>query len=176
MPIEAGGGAVTFSALMLLFPVVLAIHNLDEALGRADFASAWHRKLDPRLADRRVRAAAASLLTLAAATIAIANYLDSTAASQLAARIAVFALFLNAIGHCAISILKGRLLPGTVTAACLVIPFSVVALYSARADVARSAQAFLGHVALGAITLPAAAYLSLWGGFAVNRIRDASRR
>jgi len=45
---------MTFAAVNLLFPVVLAIHNFDEYSRCDDFIRAYHPRLGEKLATRRV--------------------------------------------------------------------------------------------------------------------------
>ena len=48
-------------------------------------------------------------------------------------KIAIFAMLLNAVTHCVMSLRRGRILPGTWSAALLVLPYSIVAIVFMRA-------------------------------------------
>ena len=158
---------MTFARLMLFFPIVVALHNADEIRGYDEFAAAFHPRLNPRLRSRRIFVVAAWVITAAAALLAFANYAYSIPALQFVARSAVGALLINALGHCAISVVKHRLVPGTATALVIVFPYSALALLGTHSDLAANAYPLLGYAALAALMLPVATIASLLIGYAI---------
>ena len=104
---------MTFAALNLLFPLVLAAHNADEFRRYEDFVREYHGRLPVGLATRNVMRIAAILLPVAAAALAVPTYLWKPPALMTIARIAILALMLNAISHCVLSLKRRSMLPGT---------------------------------------------------------------
>lgn len=166
---------MTFDGLILLFPIVLGIHNLDEYSRYDEFIAIYHRRLSRRITDRRVIRAAAVLLTGAAAVIVLLTYLYGTPTLHLISRVAVFALTLNALGHCGLSILRRKLVPGTRSAIALVFPYSAVAIYTMHSNLGDSAAALGWYGLLGALATPFIVLVALAGGVAWTHLVSATR-
>lgn len=161
---------MTFAALNLLFPVVLAAHNADEYRRYEDFIREYHGRLAARLATRTVMRNAAILLPIAAAALAVPTFLWEPPALVTIARVAIFALMLNAIGHCALSLKRRSMLPATVSAIVLVLPYSLVCVFVMRTKLGDSWWFLLRCAALGAIVAPIAVFLFLWIGYGFSRL------
>jgi hypothetical protein len=161
---------MTFAALNLLFPVVLAAHNADEYRRYEDFVREYHGRLSARLATRNVMRNAAILLPIVAAALAVPTYAWNPTALMTIARIAIFALMLNAIGHCALSVKRRSMLPGTVSAIALVLPYSLVCLFAMRTQLGDSWWFLLRCAALGAIATPITVFLFLWMAYGLSRL------
>ena len=65
---------MSFVAFNLLFPIVVAVHNIDEYRGYTDFVRSYPSWLAKKL-TRRVLGWAAILLTLAVTALAVATYI-----------------------------------------------------------------------------------------------------
>ena len=154
---------MTFQTLALCFPIVLALHNADEYRHNPSFLQIHAPWLPARwIGPRNVRAAMV-LLTLTAVALAVWNFIARTLALQMATEIAIAALALNAIGHCALSLLRKSLLPGTLSALLLVLPYSIAVGYILRSR-GESKQHLAEALLLGAIGLPLVTVLFLWLG------------
>jgi hypothetical protein len=153
---------MTFVAVNLLFPVVLAIHSFEEYSRYDDFIRAYHPRLGKKLATRRVFRDALILLTLAAAVSGALTYAYKSAVLLAISKIAIFALLLNALGHCILSLKRRELLPGTLSAVALVLPYSAVAIVIMRASLGDSFWSLFRDAMLGLILAPLA-ILSLLG-------------
>lgn len=66
---------MTFDYLVLLLPIVLAIHNVDEYRRFDDFVKTFHRWLGPRVLYRLVVFSAATLLTFAVAVLCALTFI-----------------------------------------------------------------------------------------------------
>ncbi len=85
--------------------------------------------------------------------------------------VAIFALLLNAISHCALSLKRHRVLPGTWSATLLILPYSLVAITVMRADFGDSYRSLLLLAGLGAIAVPLTIIVFLWLGYGINRLQ-----
>ena len=77
---------------------------------------------------------------------------------------------LNGIGHSILSVRRRRLLPGTLSAVTLVLPYSAIAIAVMRADLGDSAGSLLRSVAFGALAAPLAIAAFLWLGYGTDRL------
>jgi hypothetical protein len=145
-----------FDVLQLLFPAVLAIHNLDEYCRRDDFTRAFQSWLSAKHVRRSVIRDAAILLTLAVTTLCVLTYLYRSAALLTLSKIAIFALMLNAVGHCFLSLKRRTLVPGTISAVALVLPYSILAITIMRTNLADSTVSLFFYAACGALAAPLA--------------------
>lgn len=161
---------MTFPVLNLLLPVVLAVHNFDEYSRYDEFVRVYQGWLPQRFITRRVLRDALTLLTLAAAMISVLTYFFRTDALISVSRIAIFALMLNAIGHCIQSLNKGRMTPGTPSAIALVLPYSVVAIIVMRSYLGDSVSSLLRFALAGTITIPLAIAIFILSGYGVSRL------
>jgi hypothetical protein len=159
---------MTFAAFNLLFPIVVAIHNIDEYRGYTDFIRPYPAWLAEKL-TRRVVGWAAILLTLAVTALAVATYFYQNDVLLIASKIAIIGLALNCIGHCFLSLKRRALVPGTLSGAILVIPYSVIAVFMMRTDFQDSFLGLFGYAAIGAIATPVAIGLFLWMGYLLAR-------
>jgi hypothetical protein len=147
---------MTFLAINLLCPAVLAVHNIDEYSRYDDFVRAYHSRLATKLITRQVVRNAAILLTLAVALVAGFAYILRSPVLVMLSKVAVFAMMLNAISHCALSIRRGTLLPGTLSALALVLPFSLIEIAAMRTSLGDSFFTLLNDAMYGALAIPAA--------------------
>ena len=153
----------------LLLPIVLAVHNADEYARYDDFVDAYHPRLTKKLTSRPVIRNAVTLLTVVVALVAGLAYVYKGGVFVTICKVAIFALLLNAISHCVLSLKRHRILPGTVSAALLVMPYSIAAIVIMRSDCGDSYWYLFSLAAVGAITVPLAIMLFLWLGYGISR-------
>jgi hypothetical protein len=160
---------MSFTALNLLFPVVLAIHNFEEYSRYDDFVRAYHARWPAKFRARPVMRDAAVLLTLAVAVLDGLTYFYKGAVLVAISEIAIFALMLNGVAHCILS-LKGRSwIPGTLSAVALVLPYSAIAIASMRFRMGESIRSLVVYAVLGGLATPLAIalFLSISYGFSL---------
>jgi hypothetical protein len=155
---------MTFAAINLLFPIVVALHNFEEYRGYADFVRSYPAWLAQKL-TRRVVAWAAILLTLTVSALAVATYFYQNQVWFTISKIAIIGLALNCLGHCVLSITRRKLVPGTLSGAIIVLPYSLIAIMLMRTNLQDSFLALFGYAAIGAIVTPIAIGLFLWLGY-----------
>ena len=161
---------MTFLVLSLLLPVVLAIHNFDEYARYDGFVRIYHSRLPERVTTRRVVRNAAILLTLAVAALGALTYTNRSPFLVALSKVTIFALLVNGIGHCITSLKRRTLVPGTLTAITLVLPYSVIALVVMRTNLGDSGWSLLRYAAFGALAIPLATISFLWLGYGVSRL------
>jgi hypothetical protein len=161
---------MAFGAVILLLPVILSIHNIDEYAQHRGFAHSYQSRLPARFRTRRVFAWSATLLTIAVAALCLLTYVHENPTLQSTAAVAIFALSWNAVGHCTLSAIRRSLLPGTRSAGALVLPYSGAAIFVMHTTLGLSFETLLGYAALGAVVLPLAAMTSLSLGYALSRL------
>ena len=161
---------MTFDAFNLLFPVILAIHNIDEYARHDDFFLAHHSRLAKKLTTRRVIRDAAILLTLTVALLDVLTYVCKADVLMTISKISIFALMINGIGHCVLSLRRGTMLPGTLSAATLVLPYSVIAMVVMRTNLGDSSWSLLRFAAFGALAAPLVIIFFLWISYGIFRL------
>ncbi len=119
---------MTLVNFALLFPVVLAIHNIDEYVRYDDFIQAGYPSWLAKKLTRPIVRRAAVLLTLAAAVLVALTYFNRSDVLITISKVAIIALGLNGIGHCLLSLKNRAVLPGTLSAIVLVLPYSAIAV------------------------------------------------
>jgi Protein of unknown function with HXXEE motif len=164
---------MTFDVFILLFPIVLALHNLEECAGYEEFIKAYHARLPETLTTRATILGAAIALTIAAAVVCLAALVWKTPLLVQIAKVAICALLLNAVGHCVVSLRRRKWLPGTRTAAILVLPYGALALIVMRTATGDSAADLVRYALLGAITIPLTVAVFLLVGVGIAKLRAA---
>lgn len=164
---------MTFEAFLLLFPIVLAVHNWDEYAQFDEFVNVYHLPLPRKVRTRRVIGLAAISLTLVVAVLSAATYRYKSSGLLTISKVSVCGLMLNGLGHCVLSVRRGKMLPGTWSAVTLTLPYSAFALYLLRTRGGDSAGALLRCAGLGAVAalLAIPAFLSL--GYFLARMLGA---
>lgn len=153
---------MTFIAINLLCPAVLAIHNIDEYSSYDDFVRTYHSRLVTKLTTRRVVRNAAILLTLAVAVLTWLTYIRQSAILVTLSKVAVFAIMLNGIGHCVLSLKRRKLASGTLSGVALVMPYSLLAIAAMRSNLGDSFSSLLPYAIYGALAIPVATLSFLW--------------
>ena len=166
---------MVLNVLVLFFPVVLAIHNLDEYSRYEEFVRIYHTRLPIRLTARRTIFWAAATLTAAAIFICVGAVVSKSQVLLLISKASICALMLNAVSHCLLSLKRGRWLPGTRSACILVLPYSVIALIVMGTSGGDSPVSMLRYALLGAVTIPLAVVGSLLVGSGIARLRGPGR-
>jgi hypothetical protein len=161
---------MTLEVVILPFPAVLALHNIDEYLQHGEFAAVHHSRLPERFRTRRVFGWAATLLTVAVAGLCVLMYVYRGPTLRSIAEISIFALFWNAVGHCALSAMRRSMVPGTRSACALVLPYSAAAICLMHVSLGMSFETLLGYAAVGAVTGPLAAIVFLPIGYGISRL------
>ncbi|MBV8275647.1 MAG: HXXEE domain-containing protein [Verrucomicrobia bacterium] len=159
---------MTFAVFNLLFPIVVAVHNIDEYRGYEEFVRSYPGWLAEKL-TRKVVGWAALLLTLAVTALALGTYFYQNDFLLMVSKIAIIGLALNCIGHCFLSLKRRALVPGTLSGAILVLPYSVIAVFMMRTDFRDSLLALFGYAAVGAIVVPIVIGSFLLMGYVVAR-------
>lgn len=148
--------SMTFDAVNLLTPAILAVHNIEEYSSFDSFVSASHPWIPAKFTSRSVVRHAMILLTIAVAGLAFSTYVYRSDLLRAASEIVVCALMLNAVGHCALSLKQRKWTAGTLSAATLVLPFSIITLVAMRSNLGDSFKSILLHVLVGALIAPPA--------------------
>jgi hypothetical protein len=144
---------MTLVNFALLFPVVLAIHNIDEYVRYDDFLRSYPSWFAKKLTRPIVRRAAV-LLTLAAAVLVALTYFNRSDVLITISKVAIIALGLNGIGHCLLSLKNRAVLPGTLSAIVLVLPYSAIAVMMMLINSGDSSWSLLRYAAIGAVVAP----------------------
>jgi len=161
---------MTFEATILLFPLVLFVHNMDEYLQQRAFTEAYHVRLPERFRTRRVLGWSAALLTIAAAVLSLLTYVHESPALRWILEVSIFAMLWNAVGHCALSAVRHSLVPGTRSAGALVLPYSAVAIIGMHTGLGIPFETLLGYAVVGAAAVPLTAATFLALGYSISRL------
>ena len=161
---------MALDVLVLLFPLVLAIHNYDEYSRHEEFIRVYHPRVPAELNTRSTFFWAATTLTVFAAAVCWGALFSKNPTLLTFAKASIFALMFNAITHCALYFRRRRLLPGTLSACLLVLPYSLVAVTVMRTQGGDSPANLVWYALLGAVTLPIAIGLFLLIGYGVASV------
>jgi hypothetical protein len=154
-------GLLSFQALYLLFPAVLALHNLDEYSSSKPRAPHTRLSWSSRHFQSEVTRLAMILLTLASVVVAVLNYARRDSMLTIVAELSVFALLFNAIVHLTLSLIARSFTPGTRSALILVLPYSLVTIAAIHHGAGHSSAALWPLVLGGLIALPVTILLTL---------------
>jgi hypothetical protein len=166
---------MAFVDFILLFPVVLAIHNFDEYRGYDDFVRAYPAWLAQKL-TRRVVGRAAILLTLAITVLVVLTYIYRSDLLLTLSKIAIVALGLNCVGHCLFSIKRHAFVPGTLSGLTLALPYSVIAVVMMGTSLGDSSWLLFAYATIGAVLTPIAIGAFLWISYALSRLTGTNSK
>jgi len=162
--------STAFDWVTVLLPLLVAVHNLDEYARCDDFIRAYHSRFLAKRVSRPAMRYTMIAVTLFVAVIAGLAFVHKGGISVALCNVTILAFMENAIGHCVLSLKRRTLVPGTLTAAVLVLPYSVVAIASMRADLASSYSSLLLLAACGAVAMPLFVIGFLWLGYGISRL------
>ena len=157
-----------FGTLVLALGLAAGVHNLEEWRGYEKWVQAYHERLNVRLRNRRVFGFALIFLSVTVLVLGVLECVEGPGRTTICSRIVVFALLVNALGHCAKSLRTRQLVPGTVSALLLIIPLALIAISVMRRDYGDTEATLILSLLASLAVLPIAVYGSLWGGFVAN--------
>ncbi len=163
--------STAFEWVTMLLPLIAAVHNVDEYARYDDFVRAYHSRFLAKQVSRPAMQNALIAVTLFVSVIAGLAYVHKGGVYVALCNITILAFMENAIGHCVLSLKRHTLVPGTLSAAVLVLPYSIVAVASMRADLARSYSSLLLFAASGAVAMPLFIVGFLWLGYGISRLQ-----
>lgn len=158
-----------------LFPIILGIHNVEEYFRHDDFIQSYPPRI-ARWLTRPIIRSAMVLLTLATAAVSLLTWIYRTPWLLDISLIADFALMLNAFSHVGRSLLHHSLTPGTLSALCLVLPYSLLVVATLRLSEGMSWSAMFRLMALGIPMIPVAVLVFLALGYALSFARRTTAR
>jgi len=159
---------VSFGAVFLALGVAACLHNLEEWRGYEEFVHAYHQRLNARLRNRRVFGFALILLSAIVLILGVVELVEGPGWATICSRIVVIAFLVNALEHCARSLITRKLVPGTVSALLLIIPLALIALHLMRRDFGDTRATLILSFLVSLAVLPVAIFGGLWGGFLAN--------
>jgi hypothetical protein len=169
-------GGVSFGAVFLALGVAACLHNLEEWRGYEEFAHTYHGKLNVRLRNRRVFGFALILLSAAVLILGAVEFVEGPGRTTTFSRIVVFAFLVNALEHCARSLITRKLVPGAVSAALLIIPLALIAIHAMLRDFGDTGATLILSFLGSLVIMPIAIFGGLWSGFLANRLLAATQK
>ena len=163
--------STAFEWVTVLLPLLVAVHNVDEYARYDDFVRAYHSRLLAKQVSRPAMRNALIAVTLFVAMIAGLAYIHKGGVYVVLCNITILAFMENAIGHCVLSLRRRTLVPGTLSAAVLVLPYSIVAIASMRVDLASSYSSLLLLAACAAVAMPLFIIGFIWLGYGISRLQ-----
>ena len=163
--------STTFEWVTVLLPLLVTVHNVDEYSRYDDFVRTYHSRFLAKRVSRPAMRNTLIAVTLIVALIAGLAYVHKGGVYVALCNITILAFMENAIGHCVLSLKRRTLVPGTLSAAVLVLPYSMVAIASMRADPASSYSSLLLLAACGAVAMPLFIIGFIWLGYGISRLQ-----
>jgi hypothetical protein len=167
---------MSFGAVFLALGVAACLHNLEEWRGYEEFAHTYHGRLNVRLRDRRVFGFALILLNAAVLILGVVEFVGGPGWTTTCSRIVVFAFLVNALEHCARSLITRKLVPGSISALLLIIPLALIAIHVMRRDYGDTGATLILSFLGSLVVMPIAIFSGLWSGFLANRLLTAIQR
>lgn len=163
--------STAFDWVTVLLPLVAAVHNVDEYARYDDFVRAYHSRFLAKRVSRLAMRYTLIVVTLFVAIIACLAYVHKGGIYVALLNVTIFAAMENAIAHCALSLKRRTLIPGTFSAVLLVLPYSIVAIATMRADLATSYSSLLLFAASAAVAMPLSIVGFIWLGYGISRLQ-----
>jgi hypothetical protein len=160
-----------FEWVTVLLPFLVAVHNVDEYSRYDDFVRTYHSRFFPERVSRPALRNTLIVATVFVAVIAGLAYVHKGGVYVALCNITILTFMENAIGHCVLSLKRRTLVPGTLSAAVLVLPYSIIAIASMRADLAGSYWSLLLLAACGALAMPLFILGFHWLGYWISRLQ-----
>jgi hypothetical protein len=110
---------------------------------------------------------AISFLSIFVIIIAMLNYHHTNIIIHIITVTVLMAIFINGVQHCVISLIYKKILPGTITAIILIIPFSLWVFLSEKI---LFSLGFFIYLVLGFVVMYIFIILSLSFGYVINKL------
>jgi len=166
---------MTFGALMLMLALATVVHNIEEWRGYEEWIQVYHKRLSARRKDREVFRIVIIIFSAVVIGIGVMEYLTGPGRLTVAAKVVVFALLVNAVGHCGMSLYKRRIVPGTISAMLLIIPLAIAEIYVMHRDFGDSVRMMFYYLVAALAMLPVGVYAGCWAAFAMRGIIGSRR-
>lgn len=160
---------MSFSVLFFLLSLAFVVHNYEEWRGYENLMRAFHGRLPKKLRDQWIFGFALIVLSIVVLLLSVVGWLWRIPTVTVLARIIVFALLINALSHCILSLYRRELIAGTVSAVFLIIPVSAAAILSMSRESGDPAWVLFGYILLSIAITPIAIYASLGLGYLAKR-------
>ena len=149
-------------------PIIFILRNIEEYVWFERSATSLFRFVGHDFHNRQVFVYAVSILSLGVIATVTLNYIYETPLLHSLTVIVFFAIFINAIKYCFCSLYLRRLLPSTVSAIVLIIPFSIYMLIVSHADMFVGIKGALAYIFIAIIVMFVTVFISFWLGFFMN--------
>lgn len=150
-------------------PIIFILHNIEEYLCFDKFKETFYKYIGKQFQHRNIFLFAIIMLSLIALTIVILNYNYHNKILHSFTIILFLAIFINGLQHCIGSLLLKKLLPGTLTAAILIIPFSIFMFISAKNEIFFGVESTFIYIVLSLLLMYVSIFMSLWCGYFINK-------
>ena len=161
------------SWIVLLFPVVFAVHNAEEYVRLDAFLLVYCSRLPVSLRKPSVVLSANVMLVAAAMLLSALTCLLASQRLVYWVNVSIYALLLNAVGHGIVSMKRGEMTPGTWSAVLMVVPYSVASLLRIQSYLRPTLRTLTELSLMGAVAGPAAIFLMLGLSYFLIRLGGA---
>lgn len=150
-------------------PLIFILHNMEEYIYYDQFSEKFSKLAVMELNNRIIFLYAILILSLFVTVVLFVNYFYQSKISHFLVIIVFLAIFINGLQHCLDSLLEKRVLPGTVTSALFIIPFSLYALIKVKGEIFTRIEDILTYIIAALLMMHFAILISLWCGFFINK-------
>lgn len=150
-------------------PLIFILHNIEEFLCFDKFKDTFYKYIGKQFQHRNIFLYAIIILSLIVVITVILNQIYANNIVHSLTIIIFLAVFINGLQHCLGSIYFRQLLPGTLTAFILIIPFSIYILFSGYKEIFTGIDSALMHFVLSLLVMYLSIFISLWIGFFINK-------
>ncbi|HEV2614120.1 MAG TPA: HXXEE domain-containing protein [Gammaproteobacteria bacterium] len=160
----------------VVLPVIFILHNIEEYVSFDPSAWSFYRFIGNEFYNRAVFFYALCLLSITVIVAVTLNYIYAGSLLHALVVITFFSIFINSLEHCAVSLWRRKILPGTISSVLLIIPFSLYALIVGHKDMFVGIQGALNYVFVSFIVMVVAVFLGLWSGFFIDKLMSYFKR
>lgn len=156
----------------LILAAIFIVHNVEEYLSFDEMKKMGFKFLGKNRVTRGAFLFAITFLSLLVVLLSVLNYLFDNDLFQKANTIVLFALTINALQHVIASIWHRRVLPGTLSAAFLILPFTVFYFIKHQEAMKWDFLGYFEYAIVSIAIMVLSIYGSLWLGIWTTRSVD----
>ena len=154
----------------LILAAIFILHNIEEYLSFDKMPKiSLMNLLGKKIVTRHSFLFAITFLSFFVLAIGALNYLSENPIFYQINILVLFSLAINALQHLILSLKERRIMPGTLTAALLILPCSILYTMKLFESSKLDSWSFLKYALLSPIVMFISIYISLWLGYLLTK-------
>lgn len=154
----------------LALPIIFILHNIDEYIFFDRFKETFFKFANKEVYTREVFRNAVILLSLFVICILALNYFYTNSVLETLTILTFVAISINGLQHCIGSLIYKKMAPGTISAACLILPFAIYVLVTSGSSIFTSLRQTAIYILCSVILTILFILISLALGSFINKL------